>query len=528
MILQRAIPALLAPFALGSVALGQLTTVTVEPDDFAPGERLTDAVPGVTLTSARLAGDPDFNLEVQSMAFSPAATGTRVIGRHAAGSPADYRWFQSATGDHSMLRADFPRATDMVAIEVIRPDGTSVATGASLEMFDAAGRPLHTAFVNLGPGIGTTKTLSFTRPTADVSFVLIGGQPATSGVPWSAVALDRLRFRRDPSLDPGRPVQVHTTPDSQTLLTVSISGVGSDSAAVRYDGACVGWIRIDAATGAISEAQLAPSRFRSSDFTIQVPRVGNALMRLEGRDIRATVTSLGAAVPVAPDGTIAANALQQTLDAGTVTLSWFISGQPPITVVEDYGLNPQPFPASGRATVNTALVKSDDFGREWSVHYRQAVHDSFTTDIAGKRVTITETGAVDMAGTAVTRTTYGAWLDSQGLADMPFASSHPSSGLPYGILFALGLDPSPGVLLPWQPEPADPLTWTLRLPATGTAAVLVVETADTLAAGSWVRLAPADISTGNPEIPIGTTGDVRITGRKAGQFFRLKALVPPA
>jgi hypothetical protein len=519
--------ALLTGIALGGAVHGQLTTVTVEPDDFPPGERLTDAVPGVTLTAARLAGDPNFDLEVQSMVFSPASTGTRVIGRQAEGSLADYRWFQSATGDYSLLRADFPRATDTVAIDVIRADAASVATGAALEMFDSAGRPLQASFVNLGPEIGAIKTLSFTRPTADVAFVLIGGQPTTAGAPWSAVALDRLRFRRDPSIDPGRPVQVRTTPDSQTLLTVSIAGVGSDSALVRYDGACLGWIRMDGATGTISEVQLAPSRFRATDFTIQVPQVGTTLLSLDGRDIRATVTSLGAPVPVASDGTIAATALQQTLDSGTVTLSWFAPGLPPITVTEDYTLNPQAFPANGPATVSAALVKADDYGREWTVRYRQNIHESVTNDIAGKRVTMTETGMVVMAGTLVTRTTYGAWLDTQGLGDVPFAEAHPSSGLPYGILFALGLAPTPGVQLPWHPDPAGSLTWTLTLPATGTAAVLVVETAQTLAAGTWVRVAPTDISTGNSEIPIGTKGQVKITGRDPRQFFRLKALVPP-
>jgi hypothetical protein len=518
--------ALVAPIALGGVVHGQLTTVKVEPDDFAPGQRLTNAVPGVMLTSARLAGDPNFDLEVQSMAFSPASTGTRVIGRLAGGSMADYRWFPSDAGDYSLLRADFPRATDTVAIDVIRADAASVATGATLEMFDAAGRLLQTSFVNLGPEVGAMKTLSYTRPVADVAYVLIGGRP-TAGPPWSAVALDRLRFRGDPAVDPGWPVQMRTTPDSQTLLTVTIAGVGSDSTPVHYEGACLGWVRMDAGTGAISEAQLAPSRFRTSDFTLQVPRQGTALMGVEGRGIRATVTSLGAPVPVVSDGTIAANTLQQMLDSGTVTLWWFAPGLPPITVTEDYTVNPQPLPASGPATLSKALVKADDYGREWALHYRQAIQESVTNTIAGKRMTMTETGAVVMTGTLTTRTTYGAWLDARGLAEVPFSELHPSSGLPYGVLFALGLTPAPGVQLPWQPDPADPLTWTLQLPAAGTAAVLVAETADTLAAGTWMRVAPSDVSTGGPEIPIGTRGEVRITGRKERQFFRLKALVPP-
>lgn len=162
--------------------------VTVEPDDFADGTDISNSFPGVTLSFAD--GSAVFATPVTS---TTPSTGTRGFGN----SPTNdlLAGFNTTTPDpfsvaglspsSQVLRVDFATPTNFVSIDVIPDDSNDPSR---LAAYDAAGNLLDT---DGDPGVGVADipvTLSITRPSADIAFIL------ASGINGDNVALDNLQY----------------------------------------------------------------------------------------------------------------------------------------------------------------------------------------------------------------------------------------------------------------------------------------------------------------------------------------------
>lgn len=170
---------------------------TLEPDDFATGQELTNVLPGVTLSVANGSGVVQTNDFVGAFPGAYPSTGRLVFGRYIAAYVPDDNWFLTDIFVHSVFRADFSPTVAGVSIDAIR----SYSSGefAAILAYDAAGTLLDTAVVRLD-ATGTSKTAVVMRPSADIAYVLAGGYPVVSGPPYHIVALDRLQFDVQPDV----------------------------------------------------------------------------------------------------------------------------------------------------------------------------------------------------------------------------------------------------------------------------------------------------------------------------------------
>jgi len=154
-----------------AVALGYCSLVlpggrSVEPDNYAAGTALTNVVPGVTLTCQ---GSTD---TITSQTASYCSTGTRVF---AHGSTTTF-------SDSIFLRASFASPVSGVSIDLV-PDDTN--DPGFLKAYNSDGTLLQDLQTAAPPYPGFL-TMTITRPTADIAYVVAGGQ---SG---QAVYLDHL------------------------------------------------------------------------------------------------------------------------------------------------------------------------------------------------------------------------------------------------------------------------------------------------------------------------------------------------
>ncbi len=186
----RLLGAVCASLLLLCTSVTQATIVIIEPDNYLPGQALTNVISGVTLSVANGSGVPQLNDQVEAFQGNFSSTGSLVFGRQVVPFIPDDNWFLTDIFVHSILRADFNVPVDAVSIDVI--SDTTGDEGALLA-YDASGTLLDTAVVSLGnPGTFATATIS--RPTADIAYILAGGYPVVSSPPFNVVALDNLQF----------------------------------------------------------------------------------------------------------------------------------------------------------------------------------------------------------------------------------------------------------------------------------------------------------------------------------------------
>jgi len=174
-----------AVFAMGGAARADM--VIVEPDDFNDGETITNEF--VTLRNQTL--DPNQGVLARD---GSASTGVRVFGRETAPGAASnlITWGQFRAGPSlvsAALRANFVVPADFVSIDVIAGDNKSFL----LEAYDSSGTLLESTNPSLLCGQSScqdeeTRTVSITRPQADISYILAFGPGEQGG----GVRLDNL------------------------------------------------------------------------------------------------------------------------------------------------------------------------------------------------------------------------------------------------------------------------------------------------------------------------------------------------
>ena len=128
----------------------------VEPDDYYSGTVLTRVAPGITLSAIGGAGPVVANNSVHS------STGDMVFG-----NGTDYYW-----SDSLLLRADFSSPVSSVSLDLVPDDPFDPGF---LKAYDSSGNLLQD--VETGqPSYPGFLTMTVTRPTADIAYIVAGGQ----------------------------------------------------------------------------------------------------------------------------------------------------------------------------------------------------------------------------------------------------------------------------------------------------------------------------------------------------------------
>ncbi len=156
-----------------AIGFAELGVERVEPDNFANGTVLDSLIPGVTLSDNANAFGV---VRALTASFQPP-TGTNAFGSSAHGVAG---W----SAGSAELRADFAKPVSTVSIDAGSDDSSDVSI---LEAYDA-GSTLLASVVSVGLASGQSQTLSITRPTADIAFIV------AYGVGGDISPLDNLRF----------------------------------------------------------------------------------------------------------------------------------------------------------------------------------------------------------------------------------------------------------------------------------------------------------------------------------------------
>ena len=179
--------------AIAAIATAFLTTtaqgVTVEPDSFAAGTDITNATPGLTLTTS---GNIVFGTSAGStFATTPptgpgvSSTGSLVFG-YQNGSQMQTNFSQGFL--NATLRGEFTTFASEIMIDAIGNNTSGGSDAGVLRGFDASDNLLAMDTVT-GLSRGQVGTLSITSPNADgfAAFTFTGGNNAGSNA-------DNLRF----------------------------------------------------------------------------------------------------------------------------------------------------------------------------------------------------------------------------------------------------------------------------------------------------------------------------------------------
>ncbi len=170
-----AIPA----FATGTVkGMGVLegTLVIVDPDDFADGTDMSNAVPGVTLSA--IGSTP-----LTSAVFSDANSfGGQIFGHDGNFEPF---WGLVTPSFDASLRADFTVPTDFVSVDFLMNNGFDPGI---LRAFNAADELIGEVELPGTAGAGNIETAEISSPIANIAYMIASTPDGTD------VFLDRLTF----------------------------------------------------------------------------------------------------------------------------------------------------------------------------------------------------------------------------------------------------------------------------------------------------------------------------------------------
>lgn len=183
---------LLAMFAATLlVQASSAALITIDPDDFAPGAEISNAVPGVTFSRVLSEFEDTRVFAIEPDEPEWAATGSLVFGHSGNAIGAfDEQWVLDTSPGFQFgaLRVDFADGATLVDIAVI---GNNIPDFGRLEAYDADGQLL--ASVNSGELLpGDVERLEISG-VGEISYVIAGG------LGNETVSLDSLRFIPEPA-----------------------------------------------------------------------------------------------------------------------------------------------------------------------------------------------------------------------------------------------------------------------------------------------------------------------------------------
>ena len=157
------------------------TPSRVEPDQFSENALLNSAVSGVTLTSV---GSGVANNQVLAVTSASSATGTKAFANKVSETnQVSTDWTEFTR----QLRADFNTPTNQVRLEAF---GVLTGSIGRLEAYSSSGVLLG-RYTTASLSGGSRETMTLTRPTADIAYVIARSHAGTT------IRLDNLRFGPD-------------------------------------------------------------------------------------------------------------------------------------------------------------------------------------------------------------------------------------------------------------------------------------------------------------------------------------------
>jgi hypothetical protein len=319
-------------------------------------------------------------------------------------------------------------------------------------------------------------------------------------------------------------------------VTITAASLATGTGTTNATGTMNVRIKVNPATGAVSELSLEQGRIFFSNMNIPlrafifVTVANTSTSGLEGFAWTAAPPA-----PVNPANGATDAALQRfTIDKGTVsgvTTSSLIPNVPVgTTFATDFAETPFSGPGEGSGSVTLVEIpaQATPSTRTWKTTVVLPLNVLQDTDLDGTQVTIRMTGTLrSESNLVIPRNDYYAWTIANGLAAPAFdAEARP--GEPYGMLWAMGLQPSSSLRnhLPVIAAGAGSPKAVMALPAGGTAGPLIVEVSDLLTADSWAPAPAASVTGGANPIPAGTSGPVSVQLSGLRQFARLRANAP--
>lgn len=317
-------------------------------------------------------------------------------------------------------------------------------------------------------------------------------------------------------------------------VNVSAS-VATGSGTTDASGAMNVRMNVDPATGKVSELSFEQGQISFSDMNIPL----RAFIFLTVANVSTTGLQGFAWTPAPPasvtpatgdfDGTLH----HFTADGGTVNGATTIDfGDVPAgtTFAANFAETPISGPAEGTGNVSLVEIPAQATAstRTWKTTLTLPVSILQTNDLNGTSVSVRLAGTLRAeSNIIIPRDDYYAWTIANNLP-MPTFDSEIRPGEPYGMVWAMGLEPSSS-LRPHLPvinlAEATPQA-EMILPPGGTTAPLIIEISENLSTDSW-SLAPSNTITGgaNP-LPAGTKGKINVQLSGPRQFIRLRATAP--
>lgn len=307
-----------------------------EPDDYNDGDVLDNVIPGVTLSNP--VGGTTVNAATATFG---APTGTLVF------SPAP----GNASGwsdDADELRADFANPTSFVSIDVGSDDASDVGF---LRAYDASDNLLEEV-ISGSVATGGSETISITRPTADIAYIV------ASGLGGDITPLDNLVFGTDGSED-----------------NYLIDGIVGQE--IRYDAFLPGegpnWFINGLDTPAGSDLRLELFQAFGAGLSVATGINSIAYAPTLAGQYRLVVTSNGGAGEYYLERNAGS---AQRFDFGTVSspvqIDWVGVGADAYDAVKGYGW---------RGTTNNLSLVDDGVGNNVSRDYAQLAVGEFVVDV---------------------------------------------------------------------------------------------------------------------------------------------------
>jgi hypothetical protein len=175
----------MAALALMFSSIGTAAVLTVEPDAYGEGDNISNAFPGVTLSSVGPGFDGDYdasifaiNPSVQPLEPFNASTGSLVFGTN----DNTYPHLFGGWGDAS-FRADFAYPAKEVWLDAIGNDSSDYAM---LQAFDAGDNPLGDPYYTKMLTSSMFETMYVSWGSYEIAYIL------ASGVSGDSVGFDHL------------------------------------------------------------------------------------------------------------------------------------------------------------------------------------------------------------------------------------------------------------------------------------------------------------------------------------------------
>jgi hypothetical protein len=160
------------------------TIIVFDPDDYASGQVLNRAFPGVTLSFLGNSTN-----SVVALPTPPgSAGGARVFGSTTGGSFSP-EFYNDSTSGGWWLRINFANPVSFVSIDAIGTNRYSGQARGLLRIYNAANQLLGSVLTADLLAGGQLETLSLTRPTADIAYAFASSDQTDQGV-----LLDKLQF----------------------------------------------------------------------------------------------------------------------------------------------------------------------------------------------------------------------------------------------------------------------------------------------------------------------------------------------